>query len=103
VGSGYHCCGLGLVQGDEVVSHYAFLPPAAYDALAARYQVYELRRPNEPGKAALGGRDAVFLAAENARWQSGAELLPADFEALLAHLAARRADFTHTAASGAAP
>ncbi len=96
----YHCFAIRLLQGDTVVSLYAFLPPAVADALAARYPFYELRRPNDPGKSVLGGRDSIFLAAEHARWDQGAELDPADFEALMGHLAAHLPEFDRSAQSG---
>jgi hypothetical protein len=99
--SNYHCVAIRLVQGDAVISLYSFLSPAAVDALMARYPFYELRRPSEVSKHSLGGRDAIFLAAEHARWEDGAELDPADFEALVAHLAARVAEFERSAQSGA--
>ncbi len=95
----YHCFAIRLVQGDTVVSLYAFLPPAHAEALAARYPFYELRRPDDPGKTALGGRDSIFLAAEHTRWEQGAELDPADFEALIAHLAAHLPEFDRSAQS----
>jgi len=96
----YHCFALRLVQGDTLLTLYSFLPPATAEALAARYPFYELRRPNDPGKTPLGGRDSMFLAAERTRWEEGAELEPADFEALLAHLSASLADFERAAQSG---
>jgi hypothetical protein len=96
----FHCCAVRLVQGDEVVTLYAFLPPAVAERLAGRYPFYELRRPNDPGKTPLGGRDSMFLAAEHARWDSGAELDPADFEALAEHLAAYLPEFNRAAQSG---
>ena len=99
--SNYHCFAIRLVQGDAVISLYSFLSPAAGDSLTARYPFYELRRPNEVARPSLGGRDAMFLAAEHSRWETGAELEPADFEALIAHLAANVPDFDRSAQSGA--
>jgi hypothetical protein len=96
----HHCFAIRLVQGDTLVTLYTFLPPATADALAARYPFYELRRPSEPSKTALGGRDSIYLAAEHARWDAGAELEPGDFEALLAHLAAHLPEFDRSAQSG---
>jgi hypothetical protein len=101
VPSNYHCFAIRLVQGDAVVSLYSFLSPAAVEALTARYPFYELRRPSDNAKPSLGGRDAMFLAAEHSRWESGAELDPADFEALIAHLAANVPGFEQGAQSGA--
>jgi hypothetical protein len=100
VRSGHHLFALRLVQGDNVVSVYTFLPPAAADALSAKSPFYELRRPSEQGKLALGGRDAMYIAAEHTRWESGAELEPADFQALLDHLRAHLPEFDHAPASG---
>lgn len=100
VPGGHHCFALRLVQGDHVVSVYTFLAPAAAEALAAQCAFYELRRPSEQGKLALGGRDALYIAAEETRWQSGAELDPADFQALLDHLAAHLPEFGRAPASG---
>ena len=96
----YHCFAIRLVQGDTVVTLYTFLSPTAADSLSARYSFYELRRPNDTSKTALGGRDAIYLAAEHTRWDDGAELEPADFEALATHLAAHRAEFPQSAQSG---
>jgi hypothetical protein len=98
--AGHQLFALRLVQGDNVVSLYAFLAPAVADALAAKCAFYELRRPSEQGKLALGGRDALFLTAEDARWRAGAELDPADFQALLDHLAAHLPEFGRAPASG---
>jgi hypothetical protein len=100
VPSGFHCLALRLVQADGALSVYTFASPRQADALAERFAFYELRRPNDPGKLSLGGRDALYLAAENARWEGGAELEPADFEALLEHLAAHVPGFAATPASG---
>jgi hypothetical protein len=93
VPTGHHCCALRLVQGDKVASWYAFVSPSGAEAMAARYVFYELRAPSDKDKPALGGRDAQYLAAENHRWESGAELDTADFQALLEHLAAHHPEF----------
>lgn len=93
VPTGHHLFALRLVQGEGELNLYTFLPPAGAEALGARYSFYELRRPSDTERSPLGGRDAVFLSAENSRWESGAELQAADFEALLAHLAGRLGDF----------
>ena len=102
VPTGHHCFAIRMVQGDTVVSLYTFLAPAAATALLARMPFYELRRPSEQGKAgpALGGRDAMYLAAEHARWDTGAELDAADFEALLAHLESGIPEFSRSTQSG---
>jgi len=98
--SNSHCFAIRLVQGDTVVTFYTFFSPAAADSVSARYPFYELRRPNDPAKSSLGGRDAIYLAAEHTRWDEGAELDPADFEALMAHLSAHLAEFPRSAQSG---
>ncbi|MCC7361374.1 MAG: hypothetical protein IT317_17945 [Anaerolineales bacterium] len=98
--AGHHLFALRLVQGDTVVSLYTFLAPAAAETLAAACAFYELRRPSEHGKLALGGREALYLTAEDARWRAGAELDPADFQALLDHLAAHLPEFGRAPASG---
>ena len=100
VPSGHHCFALRLVQGDNVVTVYTFLPPATAETLTANTPFYELRRPSQQGKLAVGGRDAMYIAAENTRWQSGAELDPADFQALLDHLTAHLPEFGRAPASG---
>jgi hypothetical protein len=99
VPAGHHCFAVRLVQGDNVVSLYAFLAPDAAEALAGRYAFFELRPAGDKDKPALGGREAQYLSAENDRWESGAELDPADFQALLEHLAAYQADFGRAPAS----
>jgi hypothetical protein len=100
VPSNHQCFAIRLVQSDTVVTLYTFLPPAAADTVSARYPFYELRRPTETSKASLGGRDAIFMAAEHTRWEEGAELEPADFDSLLAHLAAHLPEFPRSAQSG---
>ena len=99
VPSGHHCFAIRLLQGDTAVSLYTFLPSERAEALATHYAFYELRRPNDTNKLLHGGRDAVYLAAEDARWESGAELEAADFEALLLHLAAHVPEFARLPAS----
>lgn len=96
----YHCFAVRLVQDDTVVTLYSFLSPNSADALAARIPFYELRRPSDINKPSLGGRDAIFLAAEHTRWEEGAELDPTDFEALAGHLAAYLPDFPRSTQSG---
>ncbi len=99
VSNGQHCVAMRLTQNDGAFSVYTFLPPKAAEALGARYRFYELRSSKDKEKPSLGGRDAVYLAAERARWESGAEVDPADFETLLKHLAAAVPEFaTMTAA-----
>ena len=96
----YHCFAVRLLQGDTVVTLYSFLAPNTADALAARIPFYELRRPSDTNKTSLGGRDAIFLAAEQTRWEEGAELEPGDFETLVGHLAAYLPDFSRSTQSG---
>ncbi len=92
VPNGHHCYALRLVQDDHVVNLYTFLAPGEAEKLTARWDFYEIRRASAndahpPARAVtLGGRDATYLSAEHERWERGAELTPADFEALLAHL-----------------
>ncbi|MBL8059073.1 MAG: hypothetical protein JNK29_20380 [Anaerolineales bacterium] len=100
VPNGHQCCALRLVQdtGDGLEASadlYAFLPPAAAEALRARFGFYELRRAKDgPASAdAQGGRDPTFLAVEKKRWEAGAELEPADLQLLLEHLAGSLPDF----------
>jgi hypothetical protein len=96
----HHCFAIRLVQGDTVVTLYTFFAPIAAEALSTRYSYYELRRPNDPGKTALGGRDAIYMAAEHSRWEDGAELDSADFEALLDHITTSLPEFPRSAQSG---
>jgi hypothetical protein len=100
VPTGHHCLAMRLVQGENEISLYSFVPPAKYEALRKDYPFYELRRSSDKGKQALGGRDALFLAAEHTRWETGAELDPADFEKLLAHLDAHLEGFRHSPTVG---
>jgi hypothetical protein len=96
---GYFCCAIQLMQADgsggATASLYAFIPPEPAEALKTRYPFYELRpaKDAEPKVIPLGGRDAAFLTAEKARWENGAELDPADFEAVLDHLNAHVPEF----------
>lgn len=95
VGNGYHCCAVRLMQDEADFCVYAFLPPDQYKALMERYKFYELRPPNDatPKTGTLGGRDAAFLNAEKLRWDNGAELEPADFDAFLAYLKRQHPEF----------
>lgn len=93
VPTGHHCLAIRLVQGEDEISLYSFVPPAKAEALIKDYPFYELRRSSDKGKQTLGGRDAMFLAAEHTRWESGAELDPDDFQKLLAHLDAHLEGF----------
>jgi hypothetical protein len=99
VSNGDQVCALRLVQGEAVVSLYAFVNKKNVEALFARYPFFELQRATDPEKRPLGGREAVFFAAEQTRWESGAELDPADFEALLNHLAAYLPEFKSNTSS----
>jgi hypothetical protein len=99
VPNGFYCMAVRLVQEDTAFSVYAFVPPKQSEALSARYNFYELRPSTDKGKPMLGGREAVYLAAERTRWTSGAELDPSDFEILLDHLAAALPDFAPAAVS----
>jgi len=96
----HHCFAIRLVQGNTLVTLYTFLSPAAADRMTARFSFYELRRPSDPAKTALGGRDAIYLAAEHTRWDDGAELEPGDFDAVATHLAAYLSEFPRSAQSG---
>jgi hypothetical protein len=100
VPTGHVCLAIRLVQTEAEVSLYAFLPPDKAAAVTRTYPFYELRRANDKAGKALGGRDAMFLAAEHARWETGAELDAADFQALLAHLAAHLPDFRASVTAG---
>ena len=99
VPNGHYCLALRLIEADTAVSFYAFFPPAAAETLTARYTFYQLRRGESPDQPELGGRSAIFRAAETDRWEHGAELDPADFEALLDHLARHLPDFAREPAS----
>ncbi len=100
VPNGHQCFAIRLVQSDTTFSLYAFASPEQAANLMGRYPFYELHRPNDKARsAALGGRDAIYLAAENTRWTDGAELAPTDLEALLAHLAEHVPDFAVASAS----
>jgi hypothetical protein len=99
VPKGHHCFAVRLVQDDAVAIFYAFASPKQADALQAQFPFYELRREKETGKLPFGGRDPVYLAAENARWDAGAELDLADLEALLKHLSQATLEFSHVPSS----
>ena len=97
--NGDYCMAVRFVQGEEAATLYTFVPKKQAAEFVARYACYELQRSADPRKAALSGRDAIYLAAEQARWETGAELSVADFEALLAHLAAHLPTFKTTPSS----
>ncbi len=100
VPTGHYCLAIRLVQGETELSLYSFMPLAKAQAITKDYPFYELRRASDKGKPALGGRDALFLAAEHTRWESGAELEPEDFRALMHHLGAHLDGFATSAAVG---
>lgn len=95
VANGSVCCALRLMQDEADFCVYAFLPLNQYKALAERYKFYELRPSNDanPKPGTLGGRDAAFLNAEKLRWDNGAELEPADFDAFLVYLKRQHPEF----------
>jgi hypothetical protein len=95
VSNGDLVCALRLVQGEREANLYAFIPKKQAESFLARYTFYELKPLSETtkGKMTLGGHDAVYRAAEKARWELGAELDPLDFDATLAHLAAHLPNF----------
>lgn len=101
VPNGHFCVAVRLAQPQAAFSVYAFAPPQTAQTLAARYAFHELRGSldGSGNKPPLGGRDAVYLAAERARWESGAEVEPADFERLLDHLSGAVPDFKSATAS----
>jgi hypothetical protein len=93
VPNGHFCFAIRLVQGEAVASLYTFFSPEQSKGIHTRYPAYDLRPVASKAPSPLGGRDAVYLAAEHERWDVGAELDPADFEKLLTHLAAHVPDF----------
>lgn len=100
VPNGHVCLALRCADDQQAVSIYAFMPPKQAEAVRAGYPFYELRRMNEKGTVTLGGRDPAFLAAEQERWNIGAELDAADFAALLEALNADWPGFAATALKG---
>lgn len=100
VPTGHHCLALRLVQTENELTLYAFMPPAKSAAITQDYPFYELRRQSDKSVKALGGRDAMFLAAEHTRWETGAELSGDDFQALLTHLDAHLEGFRASATVG---
>ena len=100
VPTGHYCQAIRLVQTESEITLYAFVPPAKAATIAKDYPFYELRRQSDKSAKALGGRDAMFLAAEHTRWESGAELDQNDFQALLAHLDAHLEGFRTSATVG---
>lgn len=100
VPTGHHCLAIRLIQTENEVSLYAFMSPARSAEIIQVYPFYELRRASDKNVKALGGRDAMFLTAENSRWENGAELDAADFRALLDHLDAHLPDFRASAMVG---
>lgn len=100
VPTGHRCLAIRLVQGETELSLYGFMPPAQAQGITQHYPFYELRRASDTSKTALGGRDALFLAAEHARWETGAELEAGDFQALMVHLGAHIEGFNTSAAVG---
>lgn len=93
VPNGHFCFALRLVQGEAAIILYAFFPPSQAKETEARFPFYDLRPLAGQGKIPLGGREAIYLTAEHARWDIGAELTPADFDALLTHLTAHLPEF----------
>lgn len=101
VSNGDVVCALRLVQGEQEATLYAFIAKKQAEAFVARYTCYELKplSATTKGKTTLGGHDAIYRAAEKARWESGAELDPVDFDAALTHIAAHLPNFTTNSSS----
>ncbi len=89
VPKGWHCVSLQLAQSDQPITVYAFMSPADFEMLPANnsFDMLISRRDTtgrKPSKTEIDdGPQAELWKAERHRWQSGAEMQPADFASLI--------------------
>lgn len=104
----WHCVAGQLQQNGERIVAFSFVSPAKLEALQRRFPLFTLEpkdvynqslrrrlegpaRPELPAEV-IAGEAGRFWLAERNRWQQGVELLPGDFETLLAAVRERQAD-----------
>lgn len=103
----WHCVAGQLQQEGERIVAFAFVSPSKLEALQGRFPLFTLEpkdvynrsrrrlegpaRPELPAEL-IAGEAGRFWLAERNRWQQGVELLPDDFDTLLATVRERQAD-----------
>lgn len=93
VPQGWYCVACQLAQDGKVVTPYAFMKPADAQKMAQWQAFPELisrkrdaRQDAAYQQAARNDGQAGLWAAEDKRWESGAEMVPGDFAGLLAEI-----------------
>jgi hypothetical protein len=89
VQKGWYCMAVYLLQDDEEVVFYAFLPPHEAETILHDHQFARLR-PRQEIKSSTDlntvAEQRRLLKLEDARWNDGAEISKEDFKALLESL-----------------
>jgi hypothetical protein len=92
VPKGWYCMALYLLQDEDEAILYTFMPPQQAETAIGYHNFVQLHpRRNAPSNTDLAtmGEQRRLLKLEDLRWQDGAELSPADFNAVLAALQRR--------------
>lgn len=102
----WHCVAGQLQQEGQRIVAFTFVSPSRVEGLQGRYPLHTLNpkdvydrslrrrlegpaRPELPAEV-IAGESGRFWLAERNRWQQGVELMPDDFETLLATVQERR-------------
>jgi len=89
VQKGWYCMALHLLQDEEEVIFYTFMPPHEAEAIPG-YQRFVRLRPRQEIRSSTDLNTAAeqrrLLKLEDARWNDGAEISREDFKALLESL-----------------
>lgn len=76
---------------DHIIAVYTLMPPEDYRELNDNQRYIPLKKPSDTddGNMRLAGQQRRLHAAEQVRWNDGAEMKPEDFRALMGSLEAR--------------
>lgn len=86
---GWFVIALALMQDDLYIPVYTFISPEEFKALPLHEQYVKLsarKDPDHERDMRVAGQQRRLLNAEAARWNEGAEVVRADFEAFVARL-----------------
>lgn len=85
VPKGWYVVALAMMQDDLYLPLYTFMSPEDFDAMrsAEHFPVLTPSKTKEQGDLRLAGQQRRLRTAEYARWNEGAELTKADFDAVL--------------------
>ena len=85
VPKGWYVVALAMMQDDLYLPLYTFMSPEDFEAmpLADQFPVLTPSKTKEQGDLRLAGQQRRLRTAEYARWNEGAELTKADFDAVL--------------------